>query len=153
MEEKFNDKNNYYIDGSWMIKGSGNEKIEPLKECLNTFLGFFWRDYFGGVGFWAQSSFLMMDIQETAKLFVELANKGEGELTIGMLSYMENIKTCSYYKSYYHNPMLHYDDEYHRSPIHCFHDIMELLNHNSIQGEFRKVCRESGLPPIEVIVC
>lgn len=151
MEEKFNKKNNYYIDGSWMIAGGGNDRIEPLKECLNTFLGFFWKDHFGG-GFWAKSSFLMMDIQETAKLFVELANKGEGELTIGMLSYIDHIKECPRYKYCYHNPVSYYDNDFKdfRNMQWCFHDIMELLKYNSTQEELHAELRRSGLPVIEI---
>ena len=162
----FDDTRKYYMDGSYMIAMNGEpDKWTNFTHAFNTFLNYFWIDFFGG-GFWAQDQFLMDDIRETQEKFIELVNSPEGEdrMTIGMLTFIEGIKPAPQWSMkkgdyIYPNPMTYYsnkeDDkiygEHGYHPRQLFVKIMELLKHDSIQEIVRQELKSAGLPYMNIV--
>lgn len=145
--EIYNDKLKYYLDSSHMVRMNGEpDKYTNLMHMFNTFLSYFWRDYFGG-GFWAQDIFLQSDIREVHLRFIELANKPEDEMTIGMLKFIDEIKpTPLHYPSEYPKPMTCYEGEFAYSPRQIFLKMKELLKIDSVQDAARESFRKDGIP-------
>lgn len=159
MQEIFDRNKKYYVDNSHMIAMNGEpDKWTNFMHAFNTFLNFFWADYFGG-GFWTQDQWLENDIRDTTKKFIELVNKPEDEMSIGILTFIQGLKPAPHYRRGRGNYpglvlMAYYDDEtkeYGYHPRVTFGKIMELLKHDSIQEIVRQELKEAGLPYINII--
>ena len=137
--DKIYDKNRkYYMDHSYMIAMNGQpDRWTDFMHAFNTFLNFYWIDYFGGGGFWTQDQWLMDDIRETQIKFIELVNSPEDEMSIGILTFIEGLKPAPHWSRkatyVYPNPMTFYDKKYEDDkygyhgyhPRHLFVKIME----------------------------
>lgn len=145
--------NTYTLDDCLLIRGESDKKIHSLILCWNTFMMYFWNDYFGG-GWWTQTGFIEDDIKATSKLLLEQANMPDDSITIEMFSFIENLKPCPVFKKTYRNSTSYYhsDCDLFATPRECFHEIMRLLKYESIEEAYKKECREEGIPPIFINV-
>ncbi len=151
-KDLYNTALKYHLNCSNTLNMNGEpDNYTDLMHTFNTFLDYFWRDYFGG-GFWAQDSFLMDDIRETQRLFIEQTNKGDDEITIGMLNFISNIKKSPQLSRYgYKNAATYFGPGYEEHGVHprsILDILMPIFKHGSIQEMVRKEIRESGFPYI-----
>lgn len=136
-----------------MIAMNGEpDKWTNLMYAFNTFLNFFWSDYFSGAN-WAQDPFLEADVQKAQQEFIKMVNRPEDEMSIGVLTYIQGIKPSPHWtrgRHPYPTPLMTYyendDDKYGDHPQVIFGKIMDFLKVDSVQEVARQSFKEAGLP-------
>ncbi|MES2287656.1 MAG: hypothetical protein V4547_18315 [Bacteroidota bacterium] len=152
----YDSKLKYYMNHTHLISSNDEPDIYTnLMHAYNTWLNFFWSDFFGGA-YWANDNFLNSDILEVNKLIINQMNGSTDDISIGLLSFIEKLKPVSriYRRGHYvYEPQMTYFDrkaEYH--PRQIFGKVMELLKHESIQEFAREELRKEGLPYMNIVI-